>query len=39
MIAIERMTQKVFPGKWADLEVIEKRFNAVEDPAAGNASR
>jgi hypothetical protein len=31
MIAIERMTQKVFPGKWADLEVIEKRFNAVEE--------
>jgi hypothetical protein len=30
MIAIERMTQKVYPGKWAELEEIDKRFNAVE---------
>jgi hypothetical protein len=31
MIAIERMTQKVFPGKWAELEAIDKRYNAVEN--------
>ncbi len=30
MIAVERMTQKVRPGKWADLEEIDKRFNKVE---------
>jgi hypothetical protein len=30
MIAIERMTQKVFPGKWAALEEIDKRYNVVE---------
>lgn len=30
MIAIERMTQKVYPGKWAELQEIDKRFNEVE---------
>lgn len=30
MIAIERMTQKIYPGKWAELEEIDKRFNEVE---------
>lgn len=30
MITIERMIQKVFPGKWAELEEIDKRYNAVE---------
>jgi hypothetical protein len=30
MIAIERLTQKVVPGKWAALEEIEKKYNAVE---------
>ena len=27
---IERLTQKVFPGKWAALEEIEKKYQAVE---------
>ena len=30
MIIIERMIQKVRPGKWAELEEIDKRFNDVE---------
>jgi hypothetical protein len=30
MIAIERMTQKVYPGKWEELDAIDKRFNEVE---------
>jgi hypothetical protein len=30
MIAIERMTQKVYPGKWAELEEIDKRYNEIE---------
>lgn len=30
MIAIERMTQKVYPGKWAELEAIDKRYNEIE---------
>jgi len=30
MVTKERMIQKVFPGKWAELEEIDKRFNAVE---------
>lgn len=30
MIAIERTTQKVYPGKWAELEEIDKRYNEVE---------
>jgi hypothetical protein len=30
MVTIERMTQKVFPGKWAELEEIDKRYNVVE---------
>jgi quinol monooxygenase YgiN len=30
MITIERSIQKVRPGKWAELEEIDKRFNAVE---------
>jgi len=30
MVAIERMIQKVYPGKWAELEEIDKKFNAVE---------
>lgn len=30
MIAIERMTQKVYPGKWAELAEIDKKFNEVE---------
>jgi hypothetical protein len=33
MIAIERMTQKIYPGKWAELEEIDKRFNEVEQKA------
>lgn len=27
---IERMIQQVIPGKWAELEAIEPKFNAVE---------
>jgi hypothetical protein len=30
MIAIERMTQKIYPGKWAELEEIDKRYNEIE---------
>jgi hypothetical protein len=30
MITIERMIQKVRPGKWAELEAIDKKYNAVE---------
>lgn len=30
MIAIERMTQMIYPGKWAELEEIDKKFNEVE---------
>ena len=30
MIAIERMTQKIYPGKWMELEEIDKRYNEVE---------
>ena len=30
MIAIQRLVQKVVPGKWAALEVLDKKFNAVE---------
>jgi hypothetical protein len=30
MVAIERMIQKVYPGKWAELEEIDKRYNAAE---------
>lgn len=30
MIVVERMIQKVIPGKWAELNEIDKRFDAVE---------
>ena len=30
MIAIERMTQKIYPGKWAELDEIDKRYNEIE---------
>lgn len=30
MITIERTTQKIYPGKWAALEEIDKRFNEIE---------
>ena len=30
MIAIERMIQKVSPDKWAELDEIDKRYDAVE---------
>ncbi len=30
MVVIEHMIQKVYPGKWEELEAIDKRFNAVE---------
>lgn len=30
MIAIERMTQKISPGKWDALAEIDKRYNEVE---------
>jgi len=30
MIAVERMTQKIYPGKWMELEEIDKRYNEVE---------
>lgn len=30
MIAVERMTQKVYPGKWAELAEIDKKFDEIE---------
>ena len=30
MVTIERTIQKVRPGKWAELEEIDKRYNAAE---------
>ena len=30
MIIVERLTQKVLPGKWATLEEIDKKYQAVE---------
>jgi len=30
MISIERMIMKAHPGKWAKVEVINKKYNAVE---------
>ena len=30
MVAIERMIQKIYPGKWTELEEIDKKYNAVE---------
>ena len=30
MIIIDRMIQKIYPDKWAELEAIDKKFNAVE---------
>ena len=30
MNALMRMTQKVVPGKWAELDEIDKRFNVLE---------
>ncbi|MGA2491228.1 MAG: hypothetical protein ABSF99_13755 [Anaerolineales bacterium] len=27
---LERMIQHIYPGKWADLEVIDKKYNVVE---------
>jgi hypothetical protein len=30
MIIVERLVQQVRPGKWAELEAIDKKFDAVE---------
>ena len=30
MIAVERMTQKIYPGKWMELEEIDKRYSEIE---------
>jgi hypothetical protein len=30
MIAIERMVQKIYPGKWAELAEIDKRYDEIE---------
>jgi hypothetical protein len=30
MIAVERMIQKIYPGKWMELEEIDKRYNEIE---------
>ena len=27
---LERMIQHIFPGKWAELEALDKKYNAVE---------
>jgi len=31
MAVIERLTQKIFPGKWDALEAIDKKYTAVEN--------
>jgi hypothetical protein len=30
MVTIERMIQKIYPGKWAELDVIDKKYDVVE---------
>jgi hypothetical protein len=30
MVTVERLIQKIYPGKWAELEEIDKRYDAVE---------
>ena len=30
MVVIERMIQQIAPGKWAELEVLDKKYNVVE---------
>ena len=30
MIIIERQIQKIYPGKWAELEELDKKYNAIE---------
>lgn len=30
MVLVERLIQQVFPDKWAELETIDKKYNAVE---------
>jgi hypothetical protein len=30
MIAIERMVQKIYPGKWAELVEIDKKYDEIE---------
>jgi hypothetical protein len=30
MVTIERMIQHIYPGKWVELEAIDKKYNAVE---------
>ncbi len=30
MIIIERMVQNIYPGKWTELEALDKKYNAVE---------
>ena len=30
MVIIERMIQHIYPGKWAELEAIDKKYNAAE---------
>ena len=30
MIAIERMVQKIYPGKWAELAEIDKKYDEIE---------
>jgi hypothetical protein len=30
MIIIERMIQQIYPEKWAELEMIDKKYNAIE---------
>lgn len=39
MIAIERMTQKIYPGKWAELEEIDKRYSEIESKAGFPAKK
>ena len=39
MIAIERMTQKIYPGKWAELEVLDKKYNVIEQKAGFPAKK
>jgi hypothetical protein len=39
MIAIERMVQEIYPGKWAELDEIDKRFTEIEQKLGFPAKR
>jgi hypothetical protein len=39
MILVERLTQQIRPGKWAELEAIDKKYNTVESRLGFPAKR